>query len=73
MTRRARWSASNPRPTQHRPGRCSDYVGMYANDYWGPATVTEQDGGLQLALGPRTRRSPLTHWDGDIFTFTLDE
>ncbi len=29
----------------------ASYVGTYANDYWGPARVTEKDGKLQLALG----------------------
>jgi CubicO group peptidase (beta-lactamase class C family) len=57
----------NPAP----PRPLSDYVGVYANDYWGPATVTERDGGLQLALGPRNQTFALTHWDSDIFTFTL--
>jgi CubicO group peptidase (beta-lactamase class C family) len=43
-------------------------VGTYANDYWGPATVTETDGKLTLALGPREKLD-LTHWDGNVFTF----
>ena len=41
----------NPAP----PRPLSDYVGMYANDYWGPAVVTERDGALQLALGPKNQ------------------
>ena len=40
-------------PTPPRP--LSDYVGVYANDYWGPAVVTERDGALQLALGPKNQ------------------
>lgn len=48
-----------------------EYVGVYVNDYWGPATVTERDGKLQLALGPKNQTFDLTHWDGDIFTFPL--
>ncbi|OBI78563.1 serine hydrolase [Mycobacterium asiaticum] len=48
-----------------------EYVGVYANDYWGPATVTERDGKLQLALGPKNQTFDLTHWDGDTFTFPL--
>jgi CubicO group peptidase (beta-lactamase class C family) len=44
-------------------------VGSYANDYWGPARVTETDGKLGLALGPRGDVWPLTHWDGKVFTF----
>lgn len=54
--------ASPPRPLR-------SYAGSYANAYWGPATVTEQDGALTLAMGPRPERYPLKHWDGDTFTF----
>jgi CubicO group peptidase (beta-lactamase class C family) len=58
---------ANPAP--ERPLR--DYAGVYANDYWGPATVTESEGGLQLSLGPKHQTFNLNHWDGDTFTFTL--
>ncbi|OBJ48632.1 serine hydrolase [Mycobacterium sp. 1423905.2] len=58
---------ANPAPA--RP--LADYVGVYANDYWGPATVTDHDGRLQLALGPKNFTVDLTHWDGDTFTFGL--
>ncbi|WP_099022127.1 serine hydrolase [Mycolicibacterium palauense] len=47
----------------------ASYVGTYANEYWGPATVTERGGELGLSLGPRGEVWPLTHWDGDVFTF----
>ncbi|OSC28498.1 serine hydrolase [Mycobacterium vulneris] len=58
---------ANPAPA--RP--LGDYAGSYAGDYWGPAVVTEHDGALQLAMGPKNRTATLTHWDGDTFTFTL--
>lgn len=58
---------ANPAPA--RPP--SDYAGVYANDYWGPAVVTERDGALQLALGPKNQTFELTHWDGDTFTFPI--
>ena len=48
----------------------SEYVGVYHNDYWGPATVTEADGALTLALGPDLVVG-LQHWDGDVFSFGL--
>ncbi|HEU4361929.1 MAG TPA: serine hydrolase, partial [Mycobacterium sp.] len=47
------------------------YTGVYANDYWGPARITERDGKLMLTLGPAQHTVELTHWDGDIFTFAL--
>lgn len=60
---------ANPAPA--RP--LGDYAGSYASDYWGPAVVTEHDGALQLAMGPKNRTATLTHWDGDTFTFTLTD
>jgi CubicO group peptidase (beta-lactamase class C family) len=59
-------------PANAAPGRpLTDYVGRYNSDYWGPAVVTEHDGQLQLALGPTNQTFPLTHWDGDTFSFAL--
>jgi CubicO group peptidase (beta-lactamase class C family) len=58
---------ANPAPA--RP--LSAYAGVYANDYSGPAIVTERDGALQLSLGPKNQTFTLTHWDGDTFTFTV--
>jgi CubicO group peptidase (beta-lactamase class C family) len=53
-----------------RPRPLNTYVGEYANQYWGPAKVTEVNGALQLSIGPRGVFT-LSHWDGDTFTFTL--
>lgn len=48
----------------------SAYVGTYANDYYGPATVTEKDGALVLAIGPDgNSTAELEPWDGDTFAF----
>ncbi|KAA1250059.1 serine hydrolase [Mycobacterium simiae] len=59
-------------PVSPAPARpLSDYVGVYANEYWGPATVTEHYGQLELSLGPKKQTFTLTHWDGDTFTFPL--
>ncbi len=60
---------ANPAPA--RPP--SEYAGVYASDYWGPAVVTERDGALQLSLGPKNRTFPLAHWDGDTFTFPVTD
>jgi CubicO group peptidase (beta-lactamase class C family) len=46
----------------------ASYVGTYQNDYWGPARVTEKDGTLHLALGTKLD-VPLSHWDGNAFTY----
>ena len=47
----------------------STYVGTYNNEYWGPARISEKDGTLQLALGTKLD-VPLTHWDGNVFTYS---
>jgi CubicO group peptidase (beta-lactamase class C family) len=46
------------------------YAGIYANDYWGPARITVEDGALTLSMGPRPETYRLKHWDGDTFTFS---
>jgi CubicO group peptidase (beta-lactamase class C family) len=58
---------ANPAPA----AALASYVGVYANDYFGPATISEKDGNLSLALGPRGDTMGLTHWDGDVFTFSM--
>ena len=59
-------------PANAAPARPpSEYVGVYASDYWGPAIVTERDGALALEMGLMHQSYPLTHWDGDTFTFEL--
>jgi CubicO group peptidase (beta-lactamase class C family) len=60
-------SPANPAP----PAPLQSYVGTYNNDYWGPAKVTEADGKLGLSLGPKNVIWPLTHWDGNVFTFSF--
>ena len=64
----ALWSARQP-PANPAPAKpLLGYVGTYGNDYWGPAVVAEKDGKLPLAMGPKPD-VPLTHWDGNVFTF----
>jgi len=59
-------------PTNPAPAKpLAQYAGSYANGYYGPATITEKDGGLVLGLGVG-KTFPLKHWDGDTFTFTMD-
>jgi CubicO group peptidase (beta-lactamase class C family) len=57
--------AANPAPA----APLSSYVGVYNNDYWGPARVTEKDGKLQLGVGSKLTVS-LTHWSGNEFTYS---
>jgi CubicO group peptidase (beta-lactamase class C family) len=62
---------ATPPATPFPPRALSTYTGTYRNDYFGPLQVSEQHGALSLAIGPVPKILPLTHWDGDVFTFTL--
>lgn len=61
---------SRPANAAPPPEPFASYVGVYNNDYWGPATVAERDGGLELTLGPRGSFD-LQPWDGNVFTFSF--
>ncbi len=64
--------AGKPAPATSPPPRSlPSYVGTYANDYWGPAVVTDAGGTLTLTLGPKRQAFPLKHWDGEVFTFDV--
>jgi CubicO group peptidase (beta-lactamase class C family) len=59
-------------PAQAKPARGNDfYTGSYANSYYGPLNVAVESGVLSLELGPagRTTKFPLSHFDGDTFSF----
>jgi CubicO group peptidase (beta-lactamase class C family) len=59
-------------PAQARPPQAlTAYTGTYANSYYGPLTVAEVGGKLQMTLGPPEKPTtfPLTAYDGDTFTF----
>jgi CubicO group peptidase (beta-lactamase class C family) len=59
-------------PSAPLPARAlSFYAGTYQNDYFGPLRVIAQGETLALAIGPKPMPLALTHWDGDVFTFTL--
>jgi CubicO group peptidase (beta-lactamase class C family) len=52
-------------------GPNSAYRGTYDNPYYGPLVVFEQDGHLAMRMGPAAHPTtfPLTHFDGDTFSF----
>ncbi|KZL29927.1 MULTISPECIES: serine hydrolase [Rhodococcus] len=59
-------------PASPAPAPPTDQLtGDYGNPYWGPALVTQQNGALTLTMGPAAATYPLTHWDGNTFTFPL--
>lgn len=46
------------------------YVGVYDNEYYGPATILRGNDGLVLKIGPEGSQYPLRHWDGSVFVYT---
>lgn len=51
-------------------GPLSDYVGTYANDYFGTLTVSGKDGVLYGAMGPQGGYTfAITPWNGDTMAF----
>ncbi len=57
------------RPAAPRP--LADYVGTYANSYWGDVRVRRSAGALSMVMGPDKVVVPLRPWDGDVFQGTL--
>lgn len=59
-------------PAQPAPAApLESYVGTYANDYWGPAAIADEDGTLVLRMGPKGEPWKLQHWDGNTFTLSF--
>ncbi|MFI6466716.1 serine hydrolase [Streptomyces sp. NPDC050528] len=57
-------------PASPAPAKAnSAYTGTYANDYYGPMTVSVQGNELTMQLGPKKQRFPLRHYDGDTFSY----
>ncbi|MEU5770340.1 serine hydrolase [Streptomyces asoensis] len=57
-------------PASPAPAKAnSAYTGTYANEYYGPMTVSAQGNELTMQLGPEKQRFVLTHYDGDTFSY----
>jgi CubicO group peptidase (beta-lactamase class C family) len=50
-------------------GPLDDYTGVYANDLYGPISITKDVNGLNLLLGPKNTNYVMHNYSGDIFTF----
>lgn len=59
-------------PEQRTPALpASAYTGAYQSDFFGTLEVVEKDGSLFVALGPKAKRSPLKHYNRDVFIITF--
>ncbi|RDV12380.1 serine hydrolase [Arthrobacter sp. RT-1] len=58
-------------PSPSPAGPNSAYTGTYDNPYYGPLVVLEEGGKLAMRMGPAGSPTsfPLTHFDGDTFSF----
>lgn len=57
-------------PASPAPAKAnSAYTGTYANEYYGPMTVSAQGDELTMQLGPKKQRFALRHYDGDTFSY----
>jgi hypothetical protein len=63
-------SGQQPPAAPAPPAPLSDYVGEYANPYFGAARITERNGELDLSIGPKLI-VPLKHWDGNVFAVSF--
>ncbi|MDX2543765.1 serine hydrolase [Streptomyces sp. WI04-05B] len=45
------------------------YTGTYANDFYGPMSVSAKGDGLVMQLGPKKQKFALRHYDGDTFSY----
>lgn len=63
-------SVAEPAPANPAPARdIADYVGTYTNDYAGEVVVTASADTLTVQVGPKGLNAPLTHYDGDVFSW----
>lgn len=63
-------SVANPPPADAKPARPLDaYVGRYTSRYAGDIAVTRDGDQLTLTIGPKQLSAPLTHYDGDTFSW----
>ncbi len=69
MTNTSKLAGKTPpaNPTPAKPN--AFYVGTYDNAYYGSIRVVDQGGSLHLLIGPHPNDYPLTHWDGNEFSF----
>jgi len=61
---------ATPAPASPAPARpTADYVGTYTNQVAGDVLVTAAGDVLTVQVGPKALNAPLTHYDGDVFSW----
>ncbi len=56
---------NNPKPAHPQ----AFYTGTYQNAFYGPISIVAKGESLHLLIGPLPNDYPLSHWDGDLFSF----
>lgn len=65
-----RSKVAEPPPADAKPARPSAaYVGSYRSAYAGEVQVTRAGDQLSVTIGPKKLTAPLTHYDGDTFSW----
>lgn len=63
-------SVADPAPASAKPARdLNAYAGTYSNSYAGDVVVTRAGDQLTLTIGPKRLSAPLSHDDGDTFSW----
>lgn len=70
MANKSELAGQEPPATPAPPQALDTYAGTYANELYGDAEVAVAGDGLVLRLGPDGMEFELTHWDGDVFSYT---
>ncbi|WP_330292703.1 serine hydrolase [Streptomyces sp. NBC_00576] len=60
---------TKPPPRSAPAGADGAYTGMYANDFYGPMSVSARGDDLVMQLGPKKQRFTLRHYDADTFSY----
>ena len=67
MANQSQLAPPNQPPANPAPAKPNAfYAGTYQNSFYGPITITPS---LHLLIGPHPNDYPLTHWDGNVFSF----
>ncbi|HEY9681442.1 MAG TPA: serine hydrolase [Oculatellaceae cyanobacterium] len=59
-------------PTETAALKNAAYLGVYHNDLAGDLEISERDGGLAMAVGPKKTVFALKHYDHDTFTYVVN-
>src|SRR5438093_11391637 len=63
---------SRPPASPAPASKNSAYLGRYTNDFFGEISIIEEDSGLAIVQGPKSKNFPMKHYDRDTFTYETE-